>query len=61
MPCCGLVPAPLQESHFFVPAYQRGQASRRGYVEPGLRSTLLQDLIDLERLGQAFERLRPSG
>ena len=58
-PCCGLVPAPLQESHFFVPTYQWCQASRRDDVEPGLRSTLLQDLIDLERLGQAFERLRP--
>src|SRR5713226_6984574 len=41
------------------PAYQWGQAARRDDVEPGPRPTLVQDPIDLERLGQAFERLRP--
>src|SRR5712691_6155410 len=54
-----MVPTPVHESHFFLPAYQWGQATRRDDVEPGLRSTLLQDPIDLERLGQAFERRRP--
>jgi hypothetical protein len=57
--CGGLVPPPLQEEHLFVPAYQRGQAAWRDDVESGLRPTLVQDPIDLERLGQAFERRRP--
>jgi hypothetical protein len=38
---------------------REGQAARRNDVESGLRPTLVQDPIDLERLGQAFERLRP--
>ena len=58
-PCGGLVPAPLQEEHLFVPADQRGQAAWRDDVEPGLCPTLVQDPIDLERLGQAFERRCP--
>ena len=45
-PCCGLIPAPLQECHFFVPPDQWSQAARRDDVEPGLRPTLLQDPID---------------
>src|SRR2546425_10364235 len=49
----------LHECDFFVPAYQGGHAARRDDVEPGPRPTLLQDPIDLERLGQAFECLRP--
>ena len=44
--------------HFFVPSDQRGQAAQCDDVEPGLRPTPVQDPIDLERLGQALERLR---
>src|SRR6266567_5628483 len=52
-------PEIAQESHFFVPSNQRGQAVRRDDVEPGLRPALVQDSIDLEGLGQTFERRRP--
>ena len=41
-----------------VPTDQWGQA-RCGDVEPGLRSTFLQDAIDLERLRQVFKHLCP--
>jgi hypothetical protein len=58
-PCGGLVPAPLHEHYLFVPPYQGGQAARRDDVEPGLRPTPVQDPIDLERLGHAFEHPRP--
>jgi hypothetical protein len=54
-----LLPAPLQETYFFLPTDQGSQAAHRGDVEPGLRPTLAQDLIDLQRLGDAFERWRP--
>ena len=55
----GLLPAPVQERHFFVPAHQWRQAARRDDVEPGLRPTRLQRPRDLEGLGDAFELLRP--
>src|SRR5439155_21495208 len=58
-PCGGLVPTPLHECYFFLPAYQWGPAAWRDDVEPGLRPALPQDPIDLERLSQAFECLYP--
>jgi hypothetical protein len=41
----------LQESHFFVPADQRGQAARRDNVEPGLHPTLTQNPTPSSPLG----------
>src|SRR5262249_12663913 len=46
-PRAGLLPAPLKQAHFFVPPYKRGQATRRNNVEPSLRPTLVQHLVDL--------------
>ncbi len=50
-----LRPALQQQPHFLLPAHQRGQAGAAGRFQATAGHTLIQHLIDLQRLGEAFQ------
>jgi len=51
-----LRPALPQECHFLLPAHQRGQARAAGGFQATTGRTLMEHLIDVQGLGQAFQR-----
>jgi hypothetical protein len=54
----GLVPAPLQERHFFFAPYEWGQVGRGDGIEAALHTTLGYHAIDRHGRRHASERVR---
>ena len=50
-----LRPALQQQPHFLLAAHEGGQAGAAGRFQATAGHTLIQHLIDLQRLGEAFQ------
>ena len=51
-----LRPALQEQPYFLLPAHERGQAGAAGRFQATAGHTLIQHLIDLQRLGDAFQQ-----